>query len=476
MRGSPAIALLLLLGLGACTAGPNYNPPQPPSSSALRSGKFLRAGDTLVAAPVARWWEGLGDPVLTALVDKGLHEAPGIAAAQARVRQARAGLTTARANMLPSAGAGVTYIRAELPDQSFGSSSGSIDLFELGFDAQWEVDLWGARHRDIEKARAQAEAAAARLADAQVSLSAEIARTYVELRAREASLALIDERYQTETRNVELVRQRVARGTAPAQVGEAALIQLRQTVSEQAAMNAEVTALRDGLAVLTGSAPGSLDSQPRGAIPLPPASVSVGDPATMLARRPDIRVAERQLAASNAQIGVEEAKRFPQVTLLGLIGIGGPSAGDMFDSSQLLGAVLPRLRWDFLDFGRHRAAVESAKAGRDAAFADYDAAVLAALQDAEASLARFGAARTAFGQSTEAARHANRIAVLQDQRADAGTIARGDALEAHRQAIDSQLGEVDKRARVTLAYITLVKALGLGWESSSPAVVAQPVQ
>jgi NodT family efflux transporter outer membrane factor (OMF) lipoprotein len=317
MRRSYAVALLLLLNLGACTAGPDYKPPQPPASSALQSGKFLRAGDTLAAIPVARWWEGLNDPVLTGLIDKGLREAPGIAAAEARLRQARAGLTTARSSMLPQTGVGATYIRAEFPDQSLGTSSGSIDLYELGFDAQWEVDLWGERHRGIEKARAQAEAAAARLADAQVSLSAEIARTYVELRAREASLALIEERHQTEARNADLVRQRVARGTVSFQAGEAALAQLRQTVSDQATVGAEVTALRDGLAVLTGSVPGTLDGQPSGPIPLPPASVSVGDPTAMLARRPDIRAAERQLAASNAQIGVEEAKRFRRSRCLG---------------------------------------------------------------------------------------------------------------------------------------------------------------
>jgi NodT family efflux transporter outer membrane factor (OMF) lipoprotein len=460
------LALALLLVLGACTAGPNYQPPQSPSSPALQSGKFLRAGDTQPDVPVARWWEGLGDPSLTDLIDKALREAPSIAAAEARVRQARAGLSNARASMLPSAGAGATYVRAEFPDQSLGTSSGSIELYEVGFDAQWEVDLWGARHRSVEKAQAQAEAAMARLADAQVTLSAEIARTYVELRAREASAALIDERFQSESRDVELVRQRVGRGTAPVQASEAALMRLRNTVSEQSAMAAEIAALRDGLAVLTGRAPGTLEDLPHGTIPLPPARVSVGDPAAMLARRPDVRAAERQLAAANAQIGVETAKRFPQVTLLGLIGIGGPNADDLFDTSQLVGAILPRLRWNFLDFGRARAAVHSAEAGRDAALAEYDAAVLAALQDAEASLARFGAARTAFGQSGENAGHASRIADLQNQRADAGTIARGDALEARRQAVDARLGEIDKRARLTLAYIGVVKALGLGWGAS----------
>ena len=172
----------------------------------------------------------------------------------------------------------------------------------------------------------------------------------------------------------------------------------------------------------------------------------------MLARRPDLRAAERQLAAANAQIGVAEAGRFPRVSLLGLIGIGGTSAGDLFDSSQLIGAAVPRLSWNLFDFGRNRASVQGAEAGRDAARADYDVSVLAALQDAETSLARFGAARTAFGQAADTARHAATIARLQDQRAEAGTIARGEALEAQRQAIDAQLGEVDKRAGATLAF------------------------
>ena len=457
--------LVPALMLGACTAGTNY---VPPSTTAIQAGKFVRAGDADAAAPVARWWEELGDPVLTGLIDKGLREAPGVAAAEARVRQARAGLTGARADRLPALGLSATYIRADLPDQALGNSSGSIELFNVGFDARWEADLWGGKHRAVEKARAQAEALAARLADAQVSLSAEIARTYVLLRMREASLALIDQRHDSEARIVELTRQRVARGTVGAQAGEAALIQRQRTESEQSALAAEIAVLRDGLAVLTGSTPGTLDDLADAAIPLPPASVAVGDPAAMLARRPDVRAAERQLAAAHAQIGIEEARRFPQVSLLGLVGIGGTSASDLFDSSQVLTAALPRLSWNFLDFGRTRAAVRGAQAGRDAALAEHDAAVLGALQDAEASLVRFGAARTAFGQSADIAKHAARMAALQNQRADAGTIARGEALEARRQSIDAQLAEVDKRAGVTLAFVALVKSLGLGWDGAKP--------
>ena len=467
-RPVAAFGAAMALVLGGCTAGPDYAPPKPLSSPALQTGKFVRAGDIEAAAPVARWWEGLGDPVLTGLIDKGLREAPGIAAARARVRQARAGLAGARTGGLPSVGAGATYVRADLPDQALGTGSGTIDVFNVGFDARWEADLWGGQRRGVEKARAQAEAAAARLADAQVSLSAEIARTYVLLRAHEVSLALLDERHHSESRIVELTVQRITRGTAGVQAGEAALMQLRRTTSERAAMAADVAILRDGLAVLTGSAPGTLESLAPAAIPLPPERVPVGDPGAMLARRPDVRAAERQLAAASAQIGVEQARRFPQVSLLGLVGLGGTSAGDLFDSSQVLSAVLPRLSWNFLDFGRGRAAVRSAEAGRDVALAEYDAAVLAALQDAEASLARFGAARTAFAQSVDAVRNAATIAGLQGQRADAGTIARAEALEARRQAIDAELAEADRRAGVTLAFVALVKSLGLGWEDATP--------
>jgi NodT family efflux transporter outer membrane factor (OMF) lipoprotein len=403
-----------------------------------------------------------------------LREAPGLIVAEARVRQARAGVAGARADSTPSVGLGATYVGADLPQGALGNNSGDIELFNVGFDARWELDVWGAKRRMTEQARARAEAVVARLGDAQVRLSAEIARTYVLLRMQEASLGLLKRRSEGETHILELTRQRIAHGTVGAQTGEAAHIQLRRTLSEQAARAADIAVLRDALAVLTGSAPGTLESLPHATIPLPPASVPVGDPAGMLARRPDIRAAERELAAANAGIGVQEAKRFPQVSLFGLIGIGGTGADDVFDSSQVLTGVLPRLSWSFLDFGRNRAAVQMARAGRDLALAEYDAAVVAALQDAEASLTRFGAAKTEFGQAADVARHAASIARFQDQRADAGTIGRGEALEARRQMIDADLAEVDKKGGVTLAFIALVKSLGLGWRDPEVFAAQQP--
>jgi outer membrane protein TolC len=189
----------------------------------------------------------------------------------------------------------------------------------------------------------------------------------------------------------------------------------------------------------------------------------VGDPAAMLARRPDIRIAERQLAAATAKIGMERAKRFPTVSFMGLIGIGGTSGGDLFDVSKLSTIALPRLSWNFLDFGRGAAAVRSAEAGRDAALMEYRGRVFAALQDAEASLARYGAARIGLARAASGAGHAREIARLQALRSKAGTAPPSEALEAQHQAIESQMAEAAARADLTQGYVALAKALGLGW-------------
>ncbi|MCB2059529.1 MAG: efflux transporter outer membrane subunit [Novosphingobium sp.] len=457
------IALTVPLALAACKAGPDYAPPELPATG----DAFLRAGAADAAAPAARWWEEFGDPLLTDLVDKGLQGAPGIAEAEARLRQARAGLAASRASLFPVISTSATYVYADLPNDAFGTASSSNEFYSLGFDAQWELDLWGGQRRAIERARAQAAQAAAQLADAHVRLSAEIARNYTGLRAREASLALLDRRHGLETRLVDIARKRLKGGTGTRQELAQALQQAERSEAERAAVAAEVSALRDALAVLTGTTPGSLDGLEAAAIPLPPEEVAVGDPAAMLARRPDIMAAERRLAGATAGIGVQKARRFPSISLIGLIGIGGTSIGDAFDTDQSATLALPRLSWRFLDFGRTGAAVRGAQAERDAALADYQASVLGALQDVEASLARFGAARIAFARSKQTAGRAQEVAGLQQMRAKAGAAAPAEALIGEREAINARLAEANDRASLTLAYVALAKSLGLGWQTEA---------
>jgi outer membrane protein, multidrug efflux system len=373
-----------------------------------------------------------------------------------------------RAAGKPSLGASALYAHADLPAGAIGGGEGGgnskIDLFNVGFDAQWELDLWGGKRRDAERASAEAGAAAARLADAQVALSAEIARTWIALRARQAELALLSERHGLETRLAQIAKARFAGGTAARQPIESALAQAERTEAEQAAAEADIAVLTDSLAVLTGAAPGALEPLSTGSIPLPPQTLAIGDPAAMLARRPDVRAAERQLAAASAKIGIEQARRFPSVSLMGIIGIGGTSAGDLFDSANISTIALPRLSWNFLDFGRAKAAVTGAEAGRDAALADYRGQVLAALQDAEGALARYGAARVALARAGSGSVHAREIARLQALRGRAGAATPADVIEAQRQAIGARLAEASARADLSQAYVAVAKALGLGWQ------------
>jgi outer membrane protein, multidrug efflux system len=439
-------------------------------SQALAEGAFLRAGDANARMPVARWWEELGDPLLSALIDSAMKQAPAIEAATARIRQARSGIATARASLLPALSASTTYIYADLPNQAFGTGNGPTDFVTVGFDTQWEADLWGGKARQVERARAQAGAAEAELADALVSLSAEIARTYVTLRAREHSEILLAERHIHEERLLDIAIVRLEGGTGPGQQVASARQRMARSEAELAAVRAEIAVLRDALAVLSGRAPGDMDGLASADVPLPPSEMSIGDPAAMLARRPDVLSAERRLAAASAGIGVAEARRFPSVSLLGLIGIGGSGIDDVFDTSQLSAIAIPRLSWSFLDFGRAAAGVRGAEAVRDEALANYRGAILDAMQDAEASLSRFGAARIAFGRAIEARKQAGEISRLDSLRGQAGTISNAEVRETMIRRLDAQLAEVNSRASLTVAYIALAKSLGLGWMMEGAAL------
>jgi NodT family efflux transporter outer membrane factor (OMF) lipoprotein len=385
----------------------------------------------------------MGDRQLTALIERGLANAPSVAASTARIRQARARLTGTRAALMPTISGATGYVYADLPSGALGSNSGSGDLFSLGFDAQWELDLWGGKRADTRRSAAQAQSIAAQADSIRVSLAAEIARTYVTLAARRATLDLLSARQELDSQLVAYGEQRFAAGTAPRQPLEQAKADLARTRGELAGLTAEGQGLQDMLALLVGETPQGLGPITTVGVPLPPDQVSIGDPAALLQRRPDIRVAERKLAAAKAQIGVERARRFPSISFLGLIGIGGSSAKDVFDPSQLTAIALPSLRWSFLDFGRSAAAIRAARAEADAALADYHDAVLTALQDAEAALARYGGARISFAQASEASQRLSTLAGLEDQRAAAGAVSRAQAIASQRRKLDAAIAEVN---------------------------------
>jgi NodT family efflux transporter outer membrane factor (OMF) lipoprotein len=475
MRNLSFLALLGTTALAGCTTvGPDYHGVPAVAGAAAMRGAFLRGGsDAVSQEPAARWWEALGDPVLNTLIDKALAESPNVAAANARIAQTRAGLAANRTALLPTVSVSSAAPYINVPGgllSSNGQTGGrdEINVYNVGFDASWELDLFGGTRRKIEAASARAEAAEASAADAQVTLSGEITRTYVGLRGRQAVLALMDRQDAVDAQLVALAQQRLEAGTAPEQALNQLRTQRAQGQADRAKAQADAVVLMDQIAVLTGQEPGALDATLGlvAPVPLPPASIAVGDPARLLRERPDIRAAERQLAAASADIGVQVANRFPKISFTGLLGIGGSHIGDIFDPSSIIGLALPQIKWSLFDGGRTAAQIRSAKGSYAEAEAKYRGAVLGALQDAEGALTRFGGQRISLGKALEGEAQAARAVVLQQQRAKAGTAGRSDALTAERQRLQLAMSAAGAQVELTSGFVAVEKALGLGWNAA----------
>ena len=437
-----AILPALLTG---CVVGPNYGGP-PGVASGERAGSTFRRADQAVTlqTPVARWWEGMGDAQLTKLIDRALASNPDVAIAEARIRKARASLREQRASQLPTVSASGTAIVADLPAGSLalptqGEQSDRIraEFYNAGLDASWEIDLFGGRRRAAEGAEAQAQAAEANRADAQVRLSAEVAQNYVTLRELQQRLILARRSAELQQRSLALLQQREQRGASSRDEVVRLQTELTRTEAGLLPLEGQIATTLDQLALLTGDEPGAHDAALSTPAPIPmiPGTVAIGDPAAMLRRRPDIRAAERQLAASNAQIGVNVARQFPSVSIMGIIGLGGPNIADVIEPDSVAGLLLPRISWSFLDFGRNRARVEQAGADRDEAEAQYRKAVLGALSDAETSLTRFGNQRRNLFSSIASRDGARQSATYARQRYEQGAVPLSTSIDAERAAL-----------------------------------------
>ena len=478
--------LASLACLTGCTVGPNYGGPPSVVASAPA---FHRSGDLGTAAatgPVlAQWWTALNDAELDHLETLALAGSPDLAIAEARLRQSRAGLSSARANLLPTTGTSTTYVHvnggpAALISSLGGSSSASSSsastqtsgadasagLYSANFDATWEVDLFGGTRRAVEGARDQADAAEAQVQDARVTLTAEVAEAYVQLRDLQHRLALAQANAKPEQDMLDLTQKRRQGGTASDLDVERLTTQLETVQAQVTPLQAQISEQQDRLAVLTGQAPGALDNELTTAapVPLPPAQVAVGDPTELLQRRPDIRAAERQLASKTAQIGQKEAGYFPKLTLLGTLGWSSPKLGNLFNSDNRSSIQAPLLQWTPFDFGRTRASVDQAKAERDEAEATYRKTVLGALQDAETAVSRYGRQRDALSDQLHVQASADHAAQLTGIRVTGGTATTLDELDAERNRLQAQDSAAQAQALLTQDYITLQKSLGLGWQ------------
>ena len=481
-------ALTVMVALPGCTVGPDYHG----APQVTHANAFVRAPADAVSPDHApnRWWESLGDPQLNALIDAALQNNQDLHAAQARLRESRAQLQQQRAADMPTVSADAAAVRMRDPglsslqssqQQSSGSTTqttgqnsststgrGPLQLYTAGFDASWEIDLFGGTRRAIEAASAQAEAVDADLADTQVSLAAEVAQAYIDLRSQQQRLALANQSAALEQKTLDLIRQQRERGVVPDADVERQTTQVENTKATLIPLDEQITESLDQLAVLTGQAPGALDRELSAPVPLPalPSSVPVADPAVMLQQRPDIRAAERRLAASNAQIGQHKADLFPKVTMLGFIGADATNPGHLMRKSAFTWLGVPYLQWDLLDFGHTRGAIRQAEASRDEATASYTQTVLGALQDANNALSRYGHQRESVTRLQQIEASADRSANLMQQRYAAGASSMIDLLDTQRTQFSAQQNLVQGNADLLKDFVSLQKSLGLGWVSA----------
>ncbi|HYQ24173.1 MAG TPA: efflux transporter outer membrane subunit [Stenotrophomonas sp.] len=493
----PATLPLLLAG---CMLGPDYVKPEV-AGNATAQARLPRAAqaDVQPATPPSQWWRALNDPLLDQLVDEALRNSPNLRAAQAKLLASRALQRQRRAEQLPSVGAVAGYANVKAPDslensvrglgeniagvaeangrpqeaaqlrQQFADIDLDTELYVAGFDASWELDLFGRRRRAAEQAAAEAGANAAALADAQVQLAAELTQVYLGYRSSRERIALAEDNLRAADDSLQLTRQRRQRGADSDLQVERAQAQREQQQAALPPLQAQADEARDVLALMVGREPGALDARLAADLPLPalPASVPVDDAGALIQRRPDVRKAERELAASSAQIGQAISAYFPQVTLLGSIGAGATSISDLGPDSAAT-IVAPFLRWSLFDFGVNKARVAQARAGNEARLAAYEGTVLAALQDANTALARFGAARQQLQASVRAEASADRSLALMGQRRQAGATSQIDLLDVQRQRLQAQDAAAQARLQLLVRYVALQKSLGLGWQEAPP--------
>ena len=467
----PVVSLLLaLLCLTGCFAvGPDYQPPD--IATPAQWGPSLRGGLSATepeAMMLAEWWTTLGDAELSLLVERAVTGSLDLKIAQARIREARARRGIAEAGLYPwvNLGGSATVSRGS---EDIGSGE-RRELYRTGFDASWELDVFAGVRRSIEAAQGELEASAADYQDVLVSLVAEVALNYVDVRTFQEQLQVAEENLRAQAETLQLTEWRFAAGLVSSLDVEQAKTNLESTRAQLPRLRTSIEAAKNRLAILLGVFPGVLEAQlaPRKPIPEAPAEVAVGVPAEALRRRPDVRRAERQLAAQTARIGVATADLYPKFTLPGTIGLEALAANNLFSAANRAWSLAGTFAWPVFQGGAIRQNIEVQNALQEQALNRYEATILTALEEVENSLVAFAEEqerRDTLAAATEAAQRSAQLA--QDQYTS-GLIDFQAVLDSQRSVRTFQDQLAQSKGQVTIYLISLYKALGGGWNSSVP--------
>lgn len=477
--------LAVSLTLCSCTVGPKYEPPQtvvPQSFSNLTADGF-RASSTVNASrtPDAQWWMMLGDTTLNGLIERAISGNLDLRLASSRIREARAARGISESGLYPTMDLSGRAERSRQSENAFGGGGGGgggggtpsgrpSNLFQIGFDAGWELDVFGAVRRSVDAADADIQGAEERRRDTMVTLAAELARNYVELRGQQRRLEIARKNIQLQKDTLELTQSRFRAGLTSD-------LDVAQAESSVSAVEAEIPSLDQGIkqtmhriAVLVGQQPSALVTElsTPTAIPLTPGELPVGLPSDLLRRRADVRAAERGIAAQTARVGVATADLFPRFSLSGSFGLSASKLPTVPDSSSRFWSFGPAVRWPILDWGRVRSTIRVEEARTEQALIGYEQAVLKSFEDVENALVAYGreqdrreSLRTALAANERAFKTANDLYT-------AGLTDFQRVLDTQRNLFSSEDSLTLSDQSVATNLIALYKALGGGWEVTLP--------
>ena len=468
MRARAAgLAGLAALLLGGCMVGPDYTKPSVPMTSIYKEAdgwKVAQPGDHL---PRGQWWVILGDPELHALEEQVAAANQNLKIAEARLREARALVRFNRAALFPtiSAGVGISSIRdsANRPFLTPNVNTGSSGDLLFSLDMSYEIDLWGRVRRTVAAARNEAQATAADLETARLSLQAELAMDYFELRAADAQKQLLDETVKAFEAALRLTTNRFQGGAAPKSDVAQAQTQLDTTLAQATDVTVQRAQLEHAIATLIGKPPAAFSLSPR-PLDTPPPDIPVGLPSQLLERRPDIAAAERRVAEANEQIGIAKAAYYPTLMLNASVGFEGSSFGNALNASSLLWAVGASITQTIFDGGRRRATSDAARAAYDATVAGYRQTTLTAFQQVEDNLAALRILEQEAQQQRRAVESAQLSLQLFTNRYRGGVDNYLQVITAQTVTLSNQRNEIDILRRRMDASVLLVKALGGGWD------------
>ena len=464
----PGLAVALLAGLllsGCASLAPLAAPlPETPTPAAWL-GATPPAAAGQAATDLAAWWQRFNDPTLTALVTEALQANTSVRSAQAALQQARAQRDVQQAGMGPSVGATGSARR--------GKSGGNdaTNSFQAGFDASWEPDVFGGNRAALSASEADVQASATSLANVQVSLAAEVAVTTIELRSLQTRLAIARSNLAAQTETLQITRWRGQAGLVSSLDVEQAVAASEQTAAQIPALQTGISQALNSLAVLTGQAPGALQSRLSAAAPVPqaPADLALALPADTLRQRPDVRTAEHRVSAALARVAAADAARYPSFRLGGSLGLSALTLGALTNGASVANSLLASVSVPLFDGGAARAQVRSQEAALEQARVGYQAAVLTALQDVEDALVSLQGNRERLARLQAASAAAANAELLARQRYESGLIDFRAVLDTQRTLLSTQDSVASTQATLSADMVRLYKALGGGWTPESAA-------